>query len=77
MKDTIKFMLRLVAATVSGDKLPEAPSSVDWQAIYNISANHNVANIITYAVLNGGYSLPAETKQAFVNKMYKRISLDD
>lgn len=71
------YMLRLIGAVVSGEKLPVPPLDVNWEQVYAISKFHNVANIVAYAVSIENYPMENEIKQKFLKNMFDAVLLDE
>lgn len=76
MNSNIVFLMKLIAAAVGGREYPEITQDVDWKTVYDISKNHNITNLVGYAVLTGKYTIENDLKQSFLKAMSGYISHD-
>ena len=76
MKSQLLFMLKIISAVISGSALPDMVENVDWNILYDISAMHNITNIIGYAAISGKYSMDEEIKQKFIKSVSEYIRID-
>ena len=76
MKSQLLFMLKIISAVISGSALPDMVENVDWNILYDISAMHNITNIIGYAAMSGKYSMDEEIKQKFIKSVSEYIRID-
>ncbi len=76
MKSQLLFMLKIIAAVINEEELPESIANIDWNMIYNISVSHNITNIIGYAMMTGRYSIDAQLKEKFLKSVSNDISID-
>lgn len=77
MNESILFMLALIKSAVTGEKYPAAGENINWELIINTAKHHNISNIVSYAVLNGGYSVPENVIKTLKKHMYTEIMLDE
>ena len=76
MKSQLLFMLKIIAAVISGSAMPETIENIDWGMIYDISVLHNITNIIGYAAISDKYSMDEEIKQKFIKAVSENIRID-
>ena len=50
MKSNLLFMMKLIASAVLEKEYPVAPENVNWAKILQISAMHNIANIVASSI---------------------------
>ena len=74
MNHNIMFMLKLIAFVLGREQKPEATAQLDWEEIYRISAEHDLAGIISYGIIEGGYEVRPDIRALFMRSMYEALT---
>lgn len=77
MNIEISFILKVIAAVIGGKEMPESPENLDWEKVYAITTYHNVSNIIGYGITLGAFNADENTRQLFMQSVYKSALVDE